>query len=198
MTTDLIIAGVGGQGIVLASKLVARTALRNGVFARTSETIGMAQRGGSVTSHVRMGDTVHAPMVALHSAHALMGFEPGEAVRALPYLRPGGTVIVNARPIPPVTAALTRSEYDGREMLAYLSRCGARLVVIDGDAICAVVGSPKVLNIALLGAAAATGALRFGVGEIEETVRATMPERYVDMNVQALRYGAAQAEGGRQ
>lgn len=192
MTTNLIIAGVGGQGIVLASKLVARTAMRNGLFVRTSETIGMAQRGGSVVSHVRMGEAVYSPLVAPGSAQAVIGFEPGEAVRCLPYLRPGGTVVVNARAVPPVTAALARSVYDGREMLEYLGRCGARLVVIDGDAVCAEVGSPKVLNTALLGAAAAAGAIGFALDEVEATIRATLPERFVEMNVQALRAGARQ------
>lgn len=198
MTRDLIIAGVGGQGIVLASKLIARTALAAGCTARTSETIGMAQRGGSVVSHVRVGEAgapVHSPLVPLGSARTVLGFEPGEAVRALPYLAAGGTVVVNARPVPPVTAALTRTEYDGSEMLAYLGRCGPTLVVVDGDAVCAEVGSPKVLNTALLGAAAAAGALGFTVDEIERTIRATMPERFVEMNVRALRAGARQVKG---
>jgi len=196
VTTNLIIAGVGGQGIVLASKLIARTAMRQGLPVRTSETIGMAQRGGSVVTHVRIGgfgEAVHSPLVPVGSAQVLIGFEPGEAVRALPYLMPGGTVVVNTRPIPPVTAALTRSEYDGSEMLEYLGRCGARLIVVDGDAIAAEVGSPKVLNTALLGAAAAAGALGLSVEEVEETIRSTMPERFVEMNVLSLRCGARHA-----
>lgn len=192
--SDIVIAGVGGQGIVLASKLVARTALSRGLFVRTSETIGMAQRGGSVVSHIRVGDAVHSPLVVPGTADTLVGFEPGEAVRALPYLRPGGTVVVSARAVPPVTAALTRSRYDGAEMLEYLQRCRPHTVVVDGDAVCARVGSPRVLNTALLGAAAAVGALSFTVEEIEETIRTTLPEKFVQMNVDALRAGAQQAE----
>lgn len=198
MTADIIIAGVGGQGIVLASKLVARAALAKGLFVRTSETIGMAQRGGSVVSHIRIGASVHSPMVAPGAAQAIIGFEPGEAVRALAYLRPGGDVVVSARAIPPVTSALSRSDYDGSEMLAYLERCGARLTVVDGDAVCAEVGSRKVLNTALLGAAAACGALGLSLEELEAAVRETVPARFVEMNVMALKRGASQTGGNAQ
>ncbi len=192
MTTNLILAGVGGQGIVLASKLVARTALARGLAVRTSETIGMAQRGGSVVSHVRIGDAIFSPLVAPGTAETILGFEPGEAVRALPYLKPQGTIVVNARAIPPVTAALTRSDYDGSDMLAYLGRCGARVIVVDGDAVCAGVGSTKVLNSALLGAAAAAGTIGFTVEEVAETMRDSLPARFVEMNIRALQGGAGQ------
>lgn len=190
---DLIIAGVGGQGIVLASKLIARAALAAGHFVRTSETIGMAQRGGTVVSHVRIGagpDEVASPMVGARSAVAILGFEPGEAVRALPYLAPGGVVIANIRAIPPVTAALARMDYDGREMLEHLAVCDARLVAVDADAVCKAVGSAKVLNVAMLGAAAESGAVGYSVDQFEDVIRTTMPARFVDMNVAALRGGA--------
>jgi len=190
---NLMFAGVGGQGIVLVSKLVAQTALREGMFVRTAETIGMAQRGGSVASHVRIGDPTCSPLVPLGQADAVIGFEPGEAVRCLPYLVPGGVVVVSQRAIPPVTAALSRSDYDGSQMLDYLGSCGARLIVVDGAAICAEVGSPKVLNTALLGAAAAAGVLGLSLDQIEQTIRAIMPERFVSMNLTALRAGARYA-----
>lgn len=195
MSADIVIAGVGGQGIVLASKLLARAAMRAGLFVRTSETIGMAQRGGSVTSHVRIGEVVHAPMVALGTADALIGFEPGEAVRCLPYLAPGGTIVVDSDPVPPVTAALARGSYDGREMLDFLATCDARVIVVDGRAACEAAGSPKVLNTALLGAAAAAGALGFSVGDLEAVVTESLPERHVAMNVEALRAGARSTTG---
>jgi indolepyruvate ferredoxin oxidoreductase beta subunit len=193
---DLIFCGVGGQGIVLASKIVAATALAAGCPVKTAETIGMAQRGGSVTSHVRIGRAAHAPLVPLGSASAIIAFEPAEAVRCLPYLAPGrGAVVVSRRAVPPVTAALTRSEYDGSEMLGYLRECGERVIVVDGDVVCATCGSPKVLNTALLGAAAEAGVLGFSTDEIEATIRRTLPERFVEMNVQALALGAGYTRG---
>lgn len=193
---NLIFCGVGGQGIVLASKLVSQAALDSGVPVRTAETIGMAQRGGSVTSHVRMGANIHSPLIPLGTADAIIAFEPAEAVRCLPYLAPGrGAVVVSKRAVPPVTAALARLEYDGNEMLGYLRECGERVIVLDGDAVCSVCGSPKVLNTALLGAAAEAGVLGFSADDLEQVIRRTLPERFVEMNVQALALGAGYTRG---
>ena len=193
---NLIFCGVGGQGIVLASKLVSQAALDSGVPVRTAETIGMAQRGGSVTSHVRMGANIHSPLIPLGTADAIIAFEPAEAVRCLPYLAPGrGAVVVSKRAVPPVTAALARLEYDGNEMLGYLRECGERVIVVDGDEVCSVCGSPKVLNTALLGAAAEAGVLGFSADDLEQVIRRTLPERFVEMNVQALALGAGYTRG---
>jgi indolepyruvate ferredoxin oxidoreductase beta subunit len=197
MKANLVIAGVGGQGTVLAAKLVARAAMDAGLAVRTSETIGMAQRGGSVVSHVRISDLpIASPLMPLASADTLLGFEPGEAVRCLPLLRPGGAIVVNAHTVAPVAAALTQTEYNGAAMINYLRQCGGRVVVIDGDAICAEVGSPKVLNVALIGAAAATGALGLTLDQIEQALRKSMRPKLVDMNIQALHAGARAAARG--
>lgn len=190
---NLIFAGVGGQGTVLASKLVARSALAKGLKVRSAETIGMAQRGGSVVSHVRIGEGAYSPLLPLGSADVIVGFEPAEAVRSLGYLRAGGCVVVSARAIPPVTAALSGSRYNGEEMLEYLRTKAGRVIVVDGDAVCAECGSPKVLNTALLGAAAASGALGIALEELETAVRESVPQRLVDVNICALRTGAAYA-----
>jgi indolepyruvate ferredoxin oxidoreductase beta subunit len=197
--TNIIIAGVGGQGTVLASKLVARAAMDVGLAVRTSETIGMAQRGGSVVSHVRVSESpIASPLMAPGTADTLLAFEPGEAVRCLSYLHPGGTVVANAHPVAPVSAALASTEYSGPAMLARLRECGARLVVVDGDAICAEVGSTKVLNVALIGAAAAVGALGFTLAQFETAIRESVRDKFIDLNIQALHAGAravnAQAE----
>lgn len=194
MKLNLVIAGVGGQGTVLAAKLVARAAMDAGLKVRTSETIGMAQRGGSVVSHVRIADTpIASPLMPPGSADTLLGFEPGEAVRSLALLRQGGTLVVNAQTVAPVAAALTRTEYSAQAMIDYLGQCGGRLVVVDGEAICAEVGSPKVLNVALIGAAAAVGALGLSLGQIEDALRKSLRAKLVDMNVRALNAGARAA-----
>jgi indolepyruvate ferredoxin oxidoreductase beta subunit len=162
-----------------------------GLAVRTSETIGMAQRGGSVVSHVRIADQpIASPLMPPGSADTLLGFEPGEAVRCLPFLRPGGTIVVNAHTVAPVAAALTSTEYSGPAMIDYLRRCGGRVVVIDGDAVCAEVGSPKVLNVALIGAAAAAGTLGLTLDQIEAALRKSLRPKLVDMNVRALHAGA--------
>jgi len=194
MKANIIIAGVGGQGTVLAAKLVARAAMDAGCAVRTSETIGMAQRGGSVVSHVRIADTpIASPLMPPGAADVLLGFEPGEVVRSLHFLRPGGAIVVNAHTVAPVAAALTRTEYSGATMIDYLRQCSNQVVVIDGDAICAEVGSPKVLNVALIGAAAATGALGLTLEQIEDALRKSLRPKLVDMNVRALHAGARAA-----
>lgn len=194
MKANIVIAGVGGQGTVLAAKLVARAAMEAGLAVRTSETIGMAQRGGSVVSHVRIADAaIASPLMPPGSADLLLGFEPGEAVRNLHYLRPGGAIVVNAHTVAPVAAALTQAEYSGTAMIEHLRRHGGRVVVVDGDAVCAEVGSPKVLNVALMGAAAAAGAIGLSLAQIEAALRKSLRPKLVDMNVQALQAGARAA-----
>jgi indolepyruvate ferredoxin oxidoreductase beta subunit len=188
--TNCILAGVGGQGTILASKLIAETAMAEGWQARTAETIGMAQRGGCVVSHVRIGTDIHSPLVPLKSADIIIGFEPAEAVRCLPYLKDKGFVIVSQKGVKPVTASLSNSDYDGSEMLSYLRSNIEHLVIVDGEAICAACGSPKVLNIALLGAAVATGALGISYADLERTIQAKLPPKVVAMNLQAMSLGA--------
>lgn len=186
---NCILAGVGGQGTILASKLIAQAAMKKGLQARTAETIGMAQRGGSVVSHVRIGEDIQSPMIPLNSAEVIIGFEPAEAVRCLGYLKENGTVIVSQKAIKPVTASLSDSDYDGSEMLSYLRSKVASLIVVDGEAICTACGSAKVLNIGLLGAAVATGVLGLSLGEMEATIKEKLPQKFIEMNLQALQAG---------
>lgn len=190
MTTNCILAGVGGQGTVLASKLIAQAAMDKGQNVRTAETIGMAQRGGCVLSHVRIGNEIYSPMIPKHSADIVIGFEPAEAARCLPYLKKGGAVVVSKKAIKPVTASLSDSGYDGTEMLEFLKEQAARVIVVDGDRICEDCGSAKVLNVALLGAAAASGMLGLTVDELENAVRERVAPRFIEMNTKALAAGA--------
>ena len=187
---NCILAGVGGQGIVLASKLIAQTALSSGYNVRTAETIGMAQRGGCVVSHVRIGQEIHSPLVPYQSANVIIGFEPAEAVRNLAYLKETGTVIASSKAIKPVTDALSDTDYNGEAMLRYLSSHVQRLIVVDSAAIISASGTAKVLNIALLGAAVSSGALGFSLADLERTIKEKLPAKFVDMNLQALQTGA--------
>ncbi len=194
MSRNCLLCGVGGQGVVLASKLIACAAMEKGLFVRTSETIGMAQRGGSVVSHVRMGEDIFSPMIPKGSADVILAFEPAEAVRSLDYLRRGkeeGIVIVNQKSIQPVTAALGGQEYDGRRMLDFLKENVKRLYLVDGEEICRQAGSHKVLNVALLGVAAAGGALGMGQAEMEDEIKRRVKPQYQEMNLKALKLGAA-------
>lgn len=174
---------------MLASKLIAYAAMEQGKFVRTTETIGMAQRGGSVVSHVRMGTEVHSPLIPLKSADMLLAFEPAEAVRCLPYLKEDGTVIVSSKAVKPVTATLSGSTYEGTEMLDYLKKNVENLAILDGEEICSQAGSSRVLNVALLGAAAASGVLDISAEEMESAVAGNVKRKFLDMNRKALTLG---------
>jgi len=189
MNRNYVLCGVGGQGTVLAAKVLAAAAIARGEEVKTTETIGMAQRGGPVTSYVRTGHDIHSPIIPLKKADAILGFEPGEAVRNLDYLKPGGTVIVNSKAQMPVTAALTGSSYNGDEMIEYLKSCGAHVIIVDGEALCRECGSEKVLNVILLGAAIAGGAVDITFEETRDALLSRLPEKLHALNIKALELG---------
>lgn len=187
---NILLAGVGGQGTVLASRLIAAAAMARGEVAHTAETIGMAQRGGSVVSHVRIGEGTSSPLIPHGAADALIGFEPAEAVRALPYLKVGGTVVVCTAAVKPVTDALNDSGYEAATMLDFLKQQPCRLITVDGEAIVAACGTAKALNIALLGAAAAADAIGVTAEELQTVVEGLNP-RFCEANLKALSLGAS-------
>lgn len=182
---NCVICGVGGQGNVLASRLIAQVLLARDEHVKTAETIGMAQRGGSVASHVR-GGRPQSPLVPKGCADCLIAFEPGEAVRCIDYLAPGGTIVVNTQAAQPPVAALQGIDYDGSEALAYLRALpDVNLIEVDGASICEQAGSAKVLNIALLAAAVKSGVLGITRGELEDAMRARVHPRFHEMNLRA-------------
>ena len=185
---NIILCGVGGQGTILASKLMAAAAMKRGIEVKTAETIGMAQRGGSVFSHVRLGKDLHSPMIAPGKADIIIGFEPAEAVRHLPFLKDGGTVVVSSCPILPVSALIGTSSYPLEEVLQYLKEKTANLILIDSEAAAKNLGSAKVLNMILLGAAVRTGELGFEVEDIRTAMREKVPAKFHDLNEKALMY----------
>lgn len=191
MNKNCLLCGVGGQGTILASKLIADAALLTGLDARAAETIGMAQRGGSVVSHVRIGSDTHSPMIPHGGADVIMGFEPGEVVRCLPYLKKDGFIVVNSKAVKPVTATLTGDSYDGVDMIEYLKTNIKNLVIIDSDAATKECGSSKVVNVILLGAAARTGMLGVSLEDLEQAILKRLPEKFHELNIKALHLGAA-------
>ena len=192
MTKNIVLCGVGGQGTVLASKLIAAAAMKKGISVMSAETIGMAQRGGSVFSHIRLGEHLHSPMIAKGTADIIIGFEPAEAVRKLPYLKDNGQVIVSSHAIMPVTSTLSGADYDGKEIILYLKKVVNNLLVVDSEKACHELGSSKVLNILLLGAAISSGALGLTEEEIQDAIKERLPEKFHDLNYRALQYFKAQ------
>lgn len=183
MNKDILLCGVGGQGTVLASKILAATAMNAGNAVHSAETIGMAQRGGSVTSHVRIGESF-SPLIPQCTADIIMAFEPAEAVRNLGYLKEDGVVIVNRVPLKPVTESLHDTGYDGVQMIEYLQK-KCNCIVIDSSDL----GSAKFLNIAMLGVAVGTGKLGFTKEQVLEEIKKRVPEKYIDVNIKAFEMG---------
>ena len=145
MKIDCLLAGVGGQGTVLASKIIAQTAIGNHTFVRTSETIGMAQRGGCVVSHVRIDAENCSPSIPMGRADLIIGFEPAEAARSMGFLKSEGRLLVNTNPIIPVTASLAGSSYKVNDIIDYLRNARNKVVFVDGQKLCKAAGSSKVL-----------------------------------------------------
>lgn len=188
MNKNIILCGVGGQGTVLASKLIAAAAMEKGIPVMSAETIGMAQRGGSVFSHVRMGENLYSPMIAKGTADMILGFEPGETVRMLPYLKKNGAVVVSNRAVMPVTASLAKTGYNGVAMIEYLKTQVDQVLVIDTDQACETLGSAKVLNVLMLGAAISTGMLGLEKEDIKQALIKRLPEKLHELNFRALDY----------
>ena len=185
-----LLCGVGGQGKVLASRIIAAAAMIKGFRARTAETIGMAQRGGSVVSHVRIGTDIPSPMIPEGRADILIGFEPGEAAANLKYLKDGGTLILCQEEVKPITASLGQSGYDGRSSCEYLQSRIDRCFTVDADRICRECGNPKVLNVAVVGALCASGAMGLTLEDVDKALEQRLKPKLVEVNQKALRMGA--------
>ncbi|MBR1910090.1 MAG: indolepyruvate oxidoreductase subunit beta [Lachnospiraceae bacterium] len=188
MNKDILICGVGGQGTVLASKIIAASASAEGESIHSAETIGMAQRGGSVTSHVRIGKDAYSPLIPYGNADLLLAFEPAEAVRNLKYLRSDGVAIVNTAATKPVTESLNDTGYDGSKMVEYIKK-KCICIFVDSDEVCRPFGSSKFFNIVILGIAAGSGRLGLSSEILLKQIEKRVPEAYVEINKKAFLAG---------
>lgn len=188
MNKDILLCGVGGQGTVLASKLIAAAAMTNGNTVHSAETIGMAQRGGSVTSHIRIGDKACSPLIPLGNADIIIAFEPAEAVRNLCYLKKDGMVIVNTVPVRPTTESLKPTGYDGTEMTDYLNK-KCKCITVNSEELCAPLGSSKFFNVAVLGILIADGRIGIDRDTMINEINKRVPSKFVDINIKAFNLG---------
>ena len=188
-TLRIYIVGVGGQGNVLASKMIGEAALSMGVPVLMSETHGMAQRGGVVESVLLLGGW-RSPKLDFGEADVLLGFEPLETLRGLPYLRPGGTVFSSSDPLPPVSVSLGQAGYPD---MAYIEE-QTRLVAgqcrfIPCRELGLRAGSAQSGNTVLLSAVCASGVLPFGVDALEAAIKKFLPAKLQESNLKALELG---------
>lgn len=188
---NILLSGVGGQGTVLASKLIAAAAMKKGQTVHTAETIGMAQRGGSVVSHVRIGDDVYSLLIPKGAADVIIAFEPSEAVRTMSYLKKNGTVIVSSAPVKPAADFMSSVKYDVDAVLNYIKSSDIDLIIVDADKITDMFGNAKSLNVALLGAAASTDKIGITVDEIADAITENTKPAFHEQNLKALEFGAS-------
>ena len=189
--TTVVLAGVGGQGTILAGDVLAKVAVAEGLDVKLSEVHGMAQRGGSVETFVRFGERVFSPVVDPGVADHLIAFEMIEAARTLRYLRPGGTLVVNRRIVAPLPVLIGDAEAP-EDLESVLSREGA--IFLDAEALACEAGSPRSANIVLMGAA--SYGLPFSVDAWRRVIEQRVPPKTIEANVRAFNLGRdACAEG---
>jgi len=188
---NLIVTGVGGQGSVLASHIVAEAAVKRGFRVRVGETFGAAQRGGKVHSHVRIGDDVYGPLCPSRSLDVLLGLEPNETLRlALKYANMETLIITNTRPVPSMDANIGADAYPGVSLLIEaLGRLSGRVVSFDATELAVKAGNERTMNVVLLGALAASGRLPLGTESLREAVMGRVPPRTVEVNEAAFNLG---------
>ena len=162
--------------------------MSEGNTVHSAETIGMAQRGGSVTSHVRIGDDTFSPLIPFGSADILLAFEPAEAVRNIGYLKKGGVAVVNTAPTAPITESLAQTGYDGSKAVKYLKE-NVNCIFVNSDEICEKFGSAKFFNIVMLGIAAGSGKLGIDSETVLKKMTEIVPEKFIEINTLAFNAG---------
>lgn len=183
---SILFIGVGGQGTILASKILSEGLLRHGYDVKMSEVHGMAQRGGSVTTQVRFGEKVYSPLIEKGKADAIVAFEKSEALRALPYLKEGGHLIVNDYEIHPVPVLIGQEKYP-EAVNEVLKSTVENTVIVKAAEIAKELGNIKAQNVVLLGAL--LKALDIKEVNWEEVVASLVPSKAVELNKKALAAG---------
>lgn len=189
---NILFSGVGGQGILLASEIMAYALLSAGYDAKKSEVHGMAQRGGSVTAQLRYGDKVYSPLIEPGRADIQVAFEMMEAVRYLPYLHKKSIVVVNTQKILPPSVATGQTRYP-ENVLDHITSLGIKVVLVDAFDLAREVGEVRTANVVMVGAVSTF--LPIASSVYEEIISARVPARFRDVNLQAFAAGRKVSEG---
>lgn len=182
---SVMIVGVGGQGTLLASRVLGRVMLDAGYDVKVSEVHGMSQRGGSVVTYVRWGERVESPVINEGEADILLAFEQLEAARYLPYLKKGGVVVTNTQKIDPMPV-ITGAAYPAA-LLEKIEAAGVRLTAVDALRLAEEAGSQKAVNVVLIGAMASS--LDIPEESWLSAIEKTVPAKFLDMNKRAFALG---------
>jgi len=187
---NVLIAGVGGTGVLTIAHILGISALSAGLQVVQSELHGMSQRGGSVSTHLRMGTHVYGPTFPEGTGNLLVGMEPIEALRNIKSVRSTGTVIFNNYKIRPLSLSILKKEYPSLELLVQqMKQFCQNIYSVDATTIAKELGASIVANIVLLGAALAKGSIPISSETVIEEIKNTVPERFIDLNLQAFQAG---------
>jgi indolepyruvate ferredoxin oxidoreductase beta subunit len=193
---DILITGVGGQGVVLASDIIGEAALSAGYDVKKTDTLGMAQRGGSVVSNVRIAVKVWSPMIKEGEVDLILAFEKLESARWSHFLRPGGVAIINDYEQPPLSVSLGQEEYpEDADITAALRRRTDEIYMVDGTDRVKELGNVRTLNIFMLGCLSIFAPLEAEVWK--ESISQRIPERISDINLTAFEKGREEIQNVR-
>jgi indolepyruvate ferredoxin oxidoreductase, beta subunit len=187
---NIIIAGVGGQGVVLMSEILGNAAVRDGLKVRGSEVLGMAQRGGSVFSNIRLGDEVYSPMTPDGKCDVLISLEPSEALRNIQYLNSRSIVIMNNRKVIPATVSMGKSSYPEIEQIVNkLESIAARVLSLDAVEVAEKAGNRQSSNVVMLGALFGSGKMPIKIETVKEAIKERVPAKASEVNLKAFDMG---------
>jgi indolepyruvate ferredoxin oxidoreductase beta subunit len=190
--TNVVLAGVGGQGILLASEIVARAAMAAGFEVKTNEVHGMAQRGGSVIAQIRFGPQVHSPLIEAGTAQVLASLESIEALRFADYLAPDGLAVVSKQEVVPVSVSSGSANYP-ENAAERLKKAFRRLIFLDAVQIATGAGNIRASNSVIVGALS-TG-IQLPMEAWHQAIRESVKEKYIALNIKAFDAGVAAARG---
>lgn len=187
---NLLITGVGGQGVILMSELLGKAAVTDNLRVRGSEILGMAVRGGSVTSAIRIGEDVYGPLIPMGKCHILIGMEPSEALRNIAYLSKSSLVIINTAVTIPFTVSVGESTYpSSNQILEKVNKASGRVIQLDAAQLAQDAGSLLTTNIVMLGALFGTEQLPIKIATIKESIRERFPAKVAPVNLKAFDLG---------
>lgn len=187
-TKNIMIVGVGGQGSLLASKLLGKLFLSRGYDVKVSEVHGMSQRGGSVVTYVRYGGKVYSPIIDKGQADFILSFELLEAARWTEYLKPGGRIVTNTQQINPMPVITGAAQYP-QGLVEKMRRAGMDVDAFDALSLAEEAGSAKAVNIVLLGRLSKS--FDFSQAEWEQAIRESVPPKFLELNLRAFALGAS-------
>lgn len=184
MNLQIIISGIGGQGVLFATKVLSQMALSKELKVIGSETHGMAQRGGSVTSHLKIGDFL-SPLVRSGTADIIYAFDKTESLRTLPFIKEDGVCFVNSSAV----------DFLSTKIRQHLTKNNIEIFHLDADKIALELGMPLSVNLVLLGFSITSNRLPFSLTEMEQTIKKITPSRFLEMNLKAFRSGVESWKG---